>query len=49
METLKNNFNNLVQETLKMDQIVVGEYMTTLQSQPMYESENEAESQQDQI
>ena len=49
METLKNNFNNLVQETLKMDQIEVGEYMTTLQSQPMYESENEAESQQDQI
>ena len=31
-----------------MDQIETGEYLTTLQSQPMHESENEVESQQDQ-
>ena len=42
METLKENFNNLVLKTLEMDQI------ETLQSQPTYESENEIESQQDQ-
>ena len=49
MEILKGNFNNLVLKTLEMDQIETSEYMTTLQSQPMYESKNEAESQQDQI
>ena len=49
METLKDNFNNLVLKTLEMDQIETSEYMTTLQSQPMYESKNEAASQQDQI
>ena len=48
METLKDNFNNLVLKTLEMDQIETGEYLTTLQSQPMHESENEVESQQDQ-
>ena len=42
MQTLKENFNNLVLKTLEMDQI------ETLQSQPTYESENEIESQQDQ-
>ena len=31
-----------------MDQIETGEYLTTLQRQPIYESENEIESQQDQ-
>ena len=46
METLKGNFNNLVLKTLEMDQIETSEYMTTLQSQLMYESKNEAESQQ---
>ena len=45
METLKDNFNNLVLKTLEMDQIETSEYMTTLQSQLMYESKNEAESQ----
>ena len=45
METLKGNFNNLVLKTLEMDQIETSEYMTTLQSQLMYESKNEAESQ----
>ena len=45
METLKDNFNNLVLKTLEMDQIETLEYMTTLQSQLMYESKNEAESQ----
>ena len=49
METLKDNFNNLVLKTLKMDQVEESDYMTTLQSQPMYESENETESQQEQI
>ena len=49
MESLKENFNNLVKKTLEMDPVETMEYMTTLQSQPMYESENEAESQQDQI
>ena len=48
METLKNDLNNLVQKTLIMDQ-QVEDYMTILQSQPMPESENEVESQQDQI
>ena len=49
MENLKENFNNLVKKTSEMDPVETMEYMTTLQSQPMYESENEAESQQDQI
>ena len=48
METLKDNFNNLVLKTLEMDQIETREYLTTLQSQPMYKSKNEVESQQDQ-
>ena len=47
METLKDNFNNLVLKTLEMDQIETVDYMTTLQSQPLYQSKNEAESQQD--
>ena len=41
MENLKDNFNNLVQKTLEMDQIETMEYMTTLQSQPMLKSEGE--------
>ena len=50
MENLKDNFNNLVQKTLEMDQIETMEYMTTLQSQPMLESKGEeVENQQDQI
>ena len=50
MENQKDNFNNLFQETLEMDQIETIEYMTTLQSQPMIESEGEeVENQQDQI
>ena len=32
-----------------MNPVETMEYKTTLQSQPMYESENKAESQQDQI
>ena len=48
METLKENFNNLVLKTLEMDPVKTAEYMTTLQSQPMYESKNETESQPDQ-
>ena len=48
METLKDNFNNLVLKTLEMDQIETREYLTTLQSQPMYKSKNEVESRQDQ-
>ena len=32
-----------------MNPVEAMEYKTTLQSQPMYESENKAESQQDQI
>ena len=47
METLKDNFNNLVLKTLEMDQIETVDYMTTLQSQPLHQSKNEAESQQD--
>ena len=47
METLKDNFSNLVLKTLEMDQIETVDYMTTLQSQPLYQSKNEAESQQD--
>ena len=49
MENLKENFNNSVKKTLEMDPVETMEYMTTLQSQPMYESENEEESQQDQV
>ena len=49
METLKNDFHNLVQKPLTMDQIEVADYKTILQSQPMPESENEAESKQGQI
>ena len=50
MENLKDNFKNLVQKTLEMDQIETMEYMTTLQSQPMLESKGEeVENQQDQI
>ena len=49
MENLKENFNNLVKKTSEMDPVETMEYMTTLQSQPMYESENEEESQQDQV
>ena len=44
MESLKENFNNLVKKALEMDPVETMEYMTTLQSQPMYESKNEAES-----
>ena len=49
MENLKENFNNLVKKTSEMDPVETMEYMTTLQSQPMYESKNEEESQQDQV
>ena len=50
MENLKDNFKNLVKKTLEMDQIETMEYMTTLQSQTMLESEGEeVENQQDQI
>ena len=49
MENLKDNFKNLVKKTLEMDQIETMEYMTTLQSQTMLESEGEeVENQQDQ-
>ena len=49
METLKNDFTNLIQKILTMDQAEVADYMTILQSQPTPESEDEVESQQDQI
>ena len=45
MENLKENFNNSVKKTLEMDPVETMEYMTTLQSQPIYESKNKAESQ----
>ena len=47
MESLRDNFNQLIQKTLTMEdsrikneEPTVTDYMTTLQSQPMYDSDN---------
>ena len=46
MESLRDNFNKLIQKTLTMEdpriknEPTVMDYMTTLQSQPMYDSNN---------
>ena len=46
MESLRDNFNKIVQKALTMedprikDEPTVTDYMTTLQSQPMYDSDN---------
>ena len=46
MESLRDNFNKIVQKALTMkdprtkDELTVTDYMTTLQSQPMYDSNN---------
>ena len=46
MESLRDNFNKLIQKTLKMEdpriknEPTVTDYMTTLQSQLMYDSDN---------
>ena len=47
MESLRDNFNQLVQKTLTMEESrikseepTVTDYMTTLRSQPMYDSDN---------
>ena len=46
MESLRDNFNKLIQKTLTMEdpriknEPTVTDYMTMLQSQPMYDSDN---------
>ena len=47
IESLRDNYNKLVQKTLAMEDLrikneepTVTDYMTTLQSQPMYDSHN---------
>ena len=46
MESLRDNFNKVVQKTLTMEdprikyEPTTTDYMTTLQSQPMYDSDN---------